>query len=220
MTPIVFDVEASGLKTRYSGLDNPVGFGDYGDEIIQLGGLVLDNRMLPIKAFCHYCDMVRADSGLGALETHNIHMEDIRSKLSGVFVEELITTRCLEMLCDDTVFIGYNSEFDLRMTYAGMCNLPGVFKPANRVTTRIQKNGRQFVDLMAYYPDRRKLVTRVSTFDKEREEFFKRYGHKLPLDTNMPDLFISQWGASHNALWDVIDTYLLFYHEIWRKKLF
>ena len=220
MTPIVYDVEATGLRIKYTGLSEPASIKDGGDEILQIGGLVLDERMKPVRAFCYFCDTVLAASSAEAFATHEIKLEDIRDRLSNVFVEEIITRKCPEMLADDAVFIGYNTEFDLRMTATGMRNLPGVFKQPSAITNRISKKGRQFVDLMKYYPERRKLVQRVASLNKQRDAFFAEYGHRLPFETNHPDLFLDQWGGSHNALWDVIDTYILFKEEVWKKKLF
>ena len=220
MIPLVYDVEATGLRVKYTGLSEPCSITDGGDEILQIGGLVLDEKMDPVRAFCHFCDTVTASSSAEAYATHEIKLEEIRDRLCNVFVEEVITTRCPEMLADDTVFIGYNTDYDLRMTATGLRNIPGLFKQPAQVTTRINRKGRQYVDLMKYYPERRKLVQRVASLQDRRDAFFSQYGHKLPFETNYPELFLEQWGRSHNALWDVIDTYLLFKEEVWRKKLF
>lgn len=220
MNYIVFDTETTGLKRKFASLNEAASFSDLGDEIIQIGGLILDDKAEPIKAFCHYCDTVTSSSSSDSFRVHGINSEHVRDEVGGMFVDEILWKWCPEFFAPSVTFVGYNGMFDIQMVAQGLRNFPYPFVKPEKLSTRLKKSGRWVLDVMDYLPEKRKLVQQASLMGKERDKFFEEYGGRLTLETNAPRLLEQEWNQAHNSLFDSIETYLLFKHKVWQVKVF
>lgn len=220
MNYIVFDTETTGLNRRRAKLNEPGTLFENGDEVIQIGGVILDNSLNPKKLFCHYCDVLQAESHEGAREVHGILLDDIRATLPNVYLEDVLLRWVPEFFSDDVVFIGYNSGFDIQMVAQTLRNFCFDFEGIQKVTTRMPQSGRWQLDTMAYLPKRVKLTSLYSQLTDARNAFYAAYANRIPLETNNPEMLEPTWRGAHNSLFDAIETYLLFKDRIWQKKLF
>lgn len=220
MKYLVVDTETTGLNRRRAKLTEPDTLYENGDEVIQIGGIVLNEDLTPSRLFCHYCDCLLPESCKQAFEKHEIRMEDVRKYLSGVFFEEVAIKWIPELFADDAIYIGYNVDFDMRMIAQSSRNFCCDFESVGKVTTRMPRTGRWCLDVMQYLPKRAKLVSFYNQLTDARDEFYRQYAGKLPLETNIPELLEPTWQSAHNALFDSIETYLLFMSQVWNKKLF
>lgn len=217
---VVFDTETTGLEKLQGSLAQPHSVTKNGSEVIEIGGLFLDENMNPIKGFCHYCDCLASHSDAQAFATHQIQLEDIRAHISGVFLEEVMVNFLPEFYDEDILFIGYNANFDMRMTAQSLRDFPVPFKLGRRVTARMPTSGRNVLDVMDFLgPHRVKLSSFESWLQPYREEFMSLYRRVLPVETNITSMYLESWEKAHNALYDAVSTYLLFKHKIWGIKL-
>lgn len=220
MTFIVFDVESTGLNRKYARLTEPSSIMDNGDEVIQIGGLVLDADLQPTRGFCFYCDCMLAESHPEALAVHQITMRSIREVVPNVFLEDVLMTWVPEFFQPDVVFIGYNSSFDVSMVAQSLRNFCFDFENIQKVSRKLPESGRWHLDTMGYIPHRAKLTSYYTQLTAARTEFFKKFAGKLPLQTNAVSLLESSWESAHNAFYDSLETYLLFMTHVWNKRLF
>lgn len=217
---VVFDTEATGLERLQGPLSRPASVTKMGAEIIQIGGLFLDDNMNPYKGFCHYCDCLNACSSAEAFKVHQIRIEDIRDTLSGVFVEEVIARWLPEFYDDNIVFIGYNTPFDISMVSQGVRDFPVQFKSPRRVITKMPATGRHFIDVMDYLASYKiKLASYETQLKDKRDEFMSLYGRAVTVESNIPSLYKESWEKAHNSLYDSINTYLLFRDRVWQRKI-
>lgn len=200
-----------------------------GDEVCQIGGLILDERMQPQKLFCHYCDTVTIEVSAGAQEVNGISMQEVRKYVRCQYLSNVMHDELPEFFCDDVIFIGYNVEFDMSMVHQTLSNsdLDFTWKPFRG--SIVPKTGRWSVDVSEYFKQvgnvsrgKGSYYRRLSSFEKEleqsREEFFASYGH-MKVETNCLELLSPSWQQAHNAFFDALNTYLLWRDRIWRKKL-
>lgn len=220
MNYIVIDTETTGLARPRVAFNAPCAITDNGSEVIQIGGLYLDEQLKPAKAFCYYCDCMSPESSAQAFATHQIAMSAIRERLAGVFLEEVVEKHLPELLSDDVTFMGYNSDFDMYMIRNSMRSHARQFAPWQKVTSRLRSSGRWAVDAMAYLPKRVKLSSFYQELTPARERFHSIYGGSLPLETNYPELLLGQMKTAHNSLYDAIETYLLLQSKVFGKSLF
>lgn len=220
MKYIVFDTETTGLDKPRAPRNSPCSITDNGDEIIQIGGLMLDEHLEPVKAFCHYCDCLRSESSANAFRAHCIRLEDIRMRLPCIFFEEVLLDHLPEFLESDVTFVGYNSDFDVGMVTQSLRSTGLDFGPCKPIVSRLMKRGRYTLDALAFLPQKVKLVSLHGQLTPAREQFYRDFQGKLPVESNAMDLFRESWNHAHNALFDSIETYLLLKTEVIGKKLF
>ena len=207
MSIVVYDVETTGLKRSQSNGASPIG---EGDEVIQIGGVVLNKDFKPIRLFCYYCDAIHAEVSASALSAHGISLESIRQYIPDVYLEDVMRAHLPEFYEEDFLGIGYNVDFDsdlINYTMRGDSS----FKKLPKKTPRIGvTRGRNCIDVMDFFKERWTLSSRLQTAKEEFSAFFEEYCSKLTVDTNIPELFNASQLSAHNALYDTIATYVLF----------
>lgn len=219
MTYLVADTETTGL-VRKADLNSACSLYDNGDEIVQIGGLLLNADMVPVRAFCHYCDCLLPESVSQAYNKHGIRMSSVRQYVPNIFFEEVALKLIPELFSDNLIVIGYNTDFDVKMIAQSLRNFSADFDNLRKVTARVPKSGRWQLDVMKYLPTKAKLVSYYSRLSHARDSFFNKYAGNLVLETNAPELLERTWQSAHNSLFDAIETYLLFITEVWNKKIF
>lgn len=220
MKYMVVDTETTGLEGCRYHTSLPCAVMDNGDEILQIGGLFLDEAFNPIRGFCFYCDILRAGVPEAAFNVHGISIREIRKDLPNIFIEEVVHTELPELFEDDLLFIGYNTDFDIKMLRQGLRNSPaefGVFQPT---ASSIPRKGRWTLDVMKYMPKRRKLASYSEQLKIPRERFYETFSQSLPIAFNSERLVQESFTGPHNALYDVVETYLLFKEEVLDKRIF
>lgn len=221
MQYIVIDTETTGLTRKYSALTAPCSLRENGDEVVQLGGIVLDEDLQPRRAFCHYCDCMLPEMPEKAYNVNGICISDIRRSLEHVYLEEVVAHWVPELLIDNVTLIGYNTEFDVRMMEQSMRNFYGGFKKYRKVASSLLvSTGNWFIDVMDYLPKRVKLAALHGQCVNARDTFYRVCGGKLPLETNLPELLEPTIQQAHNSLYDAIETYAAFKTLVFGKKLF
>lgn len=219
MISIVLDTETTGLSRRYASLSTPCSLKENGDEVVQIGGLVLNEKFEPCRAFCHYCDCLLPDLSPGAAAVNAIKMEEIRKYIPGIFLEEVCAKLIPELFSNDLLIIGYSVDFDLRMVAQSLRNFCFGFEEFSKVGVKLPSSGKSYLDVMGYLPRRAKLVSHYEALTPFREEFYQRYAGNLSLETNIPELLENSWAKAHNSLFDAIETYLLFLSKNLDKTL-
>lgn len=220
---IVYDTETTGLYTiAKNALDVPASITMRGGEVCQIGGLVLNEAMVPKKLFCHYCDTVVAESSSSAFSVHGISQREVRGRVLAQFLPEILTYYLPEFFGEDVVFLGYNIEFDMSMVAQTMANTPLPFTWTPFKGSILPKHGRVSVNV-ADYVKQGTHYRKLSTFDEElkerREDFIRRMSNVLSIETNCCDMLNTSWRTSHNAFYDALNTYLLWGDRVWKKKL-
>ena len=226
---IVYDTETTGKTLSDVDLTLPSGPKNRGDEVCQIGGLILDERMQPQKLFCHYCDTVAVEVSAGAHEVNGISMQEVRKYVRCQYLSNVMLDRLPEFFWDNTIFVGYNVEFDQSMVRQTLSNTDVDFTWSPFRGSIVPKTGRWSVDVAEYFKQvgsvasgKKSYYKRLSSFEKEleqsREEFFARYGH-MEVETNCLELLSPSWQQAHNAFFDALNTYLLWRDKVWRKKL-
>lgn len=220
MRYMVVDTETTGLEGCRYHTSLPCTITDNGDEILQIGGLFLDETFNPIKGFCFYCDILRAGVPEAAYNVNGISIREIRKDLPNIFIEEVVHTELPELFEDDLLFIGYNTDFDIKMLRQGLRNSPAEFRLFQPTTSFIPRSGRWALDVMKYMPKRRKLVSYSEQLSTVRERFYETVGPHLQIAFNSERLLKESFTGPHNALYDVVETYLLFKEEVLDKRIF
>lgn len=219
MQLMVLDTETTGLSRAAAAHGVPCAISAIGSEVVQIGGLVLDADANPVRAFCHYCDCMRPEIPEDVQKISGLSMRTIREHVPNVFPEDIILKRIPELLADDVVVIGHNISFDLQMLTQSTRNCLPPFIGWPRVMSKIPSSGKAFLDTMSYLPKRMKLTSFYGELTPLRNRFYDVYGNSLQLDTNCPTLLAEEMKHAHNALFDSIETYLLFLDRIWKKKV-
>lgn len=219
MIAMVLDTETTGLNKKYSKLNVPCSLRENGDEVVQVGGLILNESLEPVRMFCHYCDCLMPSVVPAAYEVNKLDLTTIRRYIPGMYLEEVCVKLIPEIFLDDLVIIGYNTSFDLRMVAQSMRNFCFDFENCGKVTTSFPTRGRWILDVMSYMPKRTKLVSHHDSLSGARSSFYAQWAGSLKIETNIPELLESSWQSAHNALFDAIETYLLFKERVWQKKL-
>lgn len=228
---IFLDTETTGMrKDEILTRDTAAGKREYlqkGDEVIQIGGLITDANLNPIRLFCHHCDTTVSGMEKKALEVHGISMEFLRSYVKDIFLEEVIENELPELYEDDIVTIGYNIDnFDIVMikqTLRDSEHQPYFGVPV--INSIIPSNGKYTLDLVPFFIKNfngRYVRQRLEVLAKKRKneyyQFLESYS-KLPLSTNIPlEKAFPNGIGSHNSMYDSIICYLLM-KELWKRKL-
>lgn len=220
MNYVVFDTETTGLTRRQTPRNEPCSVLRVGSEVIQIGGLVLNESMVPTRAFCFYCDCLAPCSPEEAYQTHGISMSEVRKYASDMFPGEILHNFLPEFLADDVVFIGYNVGFDISMLSQSTLDFTDKFVDIPTVDMFMPTRGRHSLDVMSYFPKRLKLTQHTKSLGEKRKAFYEEYGGKLTIETNALPLLEEQMSHAHNALFDSIETYLLFMDKVWKQKVF
>lgn len=198
-----------------------------GDEVIQIGGLITDANLNPIRLFCHHCDTTVCNMEKKALDVHGITMEFLRTYVKDIFLEEVIETLIPELYEDNIVTIGYNIDnFDVTMikqTLRDSEHQPYFGVPV--VNSIIPSNGRYTLDLVPFFIKnyngkqfRQKLEVLAKQREKQYQQFCADYS-SIPLDTNIPlEKAFPNGISSHNSMYDSVICYLLM-KELWKRKL-
>lgn len=219
MRYIVCDVECTGL-TRLSGdIYQPLSVSKSGSEVIQIGGLILDERFNPTKGFRHYCDCMVAHSDARAYAVHQIDLREVRRLVGGIFLEEVLCCWIPEFYDENVTFIGYNTMFDMQMVRQSTREFPVEFIMPKRVLSKFPQQGRHFVDVMDFVPGtRRKLVSFRGYLEPLFQEFQQKYASRLRIESNYSSQLTDNFSA-HDALYDSIMTYLLFHDLVLGKRI-
>ena len=220
---IVFDTECTGLtKIPKAALNVPASILNRGSEVLQIGGIILNNQMIPQKMFCHCCDTVIADSEVKAFQVHGISMKDIRKTLFGQFLPEILTRYVPEFFYENVCFIGYNSEYDMMMVAQSLANSPCAWDWKPLRTSVIPKTGRWSIDV-AEFLRVGKSYKRLSSFEKELEpsriDFMNLWPPRIGIESNCGELIGTSWEHAHNSFYDAVSTFLLWGDRIWKKKI-
>lgn len=220
---ICFDTEATGLtRVQKKNLIYPGAITTKGAEVCQIGGLILDKYMQPVRLFCYYCDTVVAGSKQAAFEVHGINAREVRSSLPAIFLPEVLERYLPEFFYPDSVFIGYNAMFDMDMVSQTIANSPLSFEYKQLFAQIIPKTGRYVIDV-AEYLKLGSTYRRLTSFENEvapkRDAFLRDYANALHVETNCIDLLSGTWERAHNAFFDALNTYILWGDKIWRKKV-
>jgi len=217
----VFDTEGTGLTKLVGNLQQPLSVAKSGAEVIEIGGLFLDERLQPIKFFKHYCDCMAPHSDAQAFAVHGIELEFIRRYVSGVFFEEVVATWLPEFLEDDILFIGYNVDFDLKMAAQSMRDFPKQFIMPKRMFVKVPRRGRYSLDVMQYLPQKRKLSSYEDALAEERQHFWATYRRAVPRESNCQGWADVEWDreTAHDSFFDALETYLLLTTQIAGKKI-
>lgn len=223
---LVYDTEATGLKFAESDLTMPSTIRSRGDEVCQIGGLLLDEKMEPTKLFCHYCDTVKVDCDASAQKVNGIYMEEVRKYVRCQYLSQVLLERVPEFFADNVIFVGYNVEFDQKMVKQTLSNSDVSFDWKPHRGSIVPKTGRWSVDVSEFFKKigsqnksyRQHLSSFVKELEGPREEFLQQYGH-LHVETNCIELLEPSWKQAHNSFFDALNTFLLWRDRIWRKKL-
>lgn len=216
---VVLDTETTGLSRAAAAHGVPCAVSAIGSEVIQIGGLVLDSQANPLRSFCYYCDCMLPELSEDVQRINGLSMRSIREHVPNVFPEDIVLRKLPELLANDVVVIGHNISFDLQMLTQSTRNCLPPFTGWPRVMSKIPSKGKAFLDTMSYLPKRAKLISFYTDLTPLRNRFYGVYGKSLPLDTNCPELLAEEMRHAHNALFDAIETYLLFLDKIWKKKV-
>ena len=220
---IAFDTETTGLnKLRRGHYNVPASITTRGDEVCQIGGLIFDEKLNPLKLFCHYCDTVIPDSPPNVFQVHGISQREVRKYLSGQFLPEVMQRWLPEFFYDNVIFIGYNSEFDMSMVAQTLSNSCLSFDWKKFSGNIVPKRGRYSIDIAEFFKvgsAYRKLSSFDSTLMWGREAFISRYEKSMVVETNCVQLLGGTWEKAHNAFYDALNTYLLWGEGVWKKKL-
>ncbi len=218
---IIFDTETTGLRRATGDLSSPSGLQSRGDEVCQIGGIIAGEDMKPIRTFCYYCDTIAANSSKGAYEVHGIDSKDIRSHVRCQFLEVVLLHYLQEFFQPDTVFVGWNIEFDMSMVRQTISNAPASFDWKPFKGQIVPKSGRWSVDAMSFFPagkTYRKLATFATELAYYRHEFFYE-NSRLNISTNCMEMLKPSCLKAHNSFFDALDTFLLWRDRIWQQKL-
>lgn len=223
---IVYDTETTGLKFAETNLKEPSTMRQRGDEVCQIGGLILNEAMVPQQLFCHYCDTVKIECDKGAQAVNGLHMEEIRQYVRGQYLSSVLLSRLPEFFHANTAFIGYNVEFDMGMVRQTLSNSDVPFEWTPLRSGFIPKQGRISIDVSEYFKRYgrggktyyAKLSSLAPQLEEKRQEFYRQYGY-LDIQTNCSELFVQCWNKQHSAFFDALNTYLLWRDSVWQKKL-
>ena len=219
MRYIIYDTETTGVSKMYHKLHLPCSLKEQGSEVVQIGGLICDDTLTPIKAFCHYCDCLAADIPEDVKRVTGISMFEIRQYVPNIFLEDVLTSNLPEFFENDVIFCGYNEPFDMAMVSQSIRGLYPTFSTNGKIMFKIPNSGRWELDVLQYLPKRVKLVSFKKELTPVREEFHRQYAKSLDVFTNAPELFKEGWAHEHNALYDAIETYLLLKYKLLGKKI-
>lgn len=231
---IVYDTETTGLTRAEVDLTLPATLHNRGDEVCQIGGLILNERMEPTRLFCHYCDTVTVECSPGATRVHGMTMKEIRQYVRCQYLPVVLHDNVPEFFWNDIIFIGYNVEFDQCMVKQTLSNTGVDFKWEPFKGSILPKTGRHAVDVAEYfkrvssggsvstYKKHASYFRKLSSFDAElepaRQLFYSQYGD-LQVESNCPELFEPSWCKAHSAFYDALNTFLLWRDYVWHKKV-
>lgn len=217
----VVDTECTGLERISGDLKQPLSIAKSGSEVIEVGGLFLDERLQPVKIFKHYCDCMVPHSTAKAFATHHIELEHIRQHVSGIFLEEVVSLWLPEFLEDDILFIGYNTEFDMRMLVQSMRDFPRPFVMPKRMFVRPPRSGRFYMDVMSFLPRKERLSSFEDSLAPARSDFWMTWRGALVRESNCQGWSDAEWDVeqAHDAFFDALETYLLLMRDIVGKKV-
>lgn len=220
---ICVDTETTGLhKMAKAAWKKPSGLASRGSEVCQIGGLILDDNMVPQKLFCHYCDTVTASSSEPARAVHGIDSREVRFHLPGIFLPQVMMMHLPEFFFPNVTFIGYNTEFDMTMIGQTLSNTDVKFTWKPLQGPILPRRGRNSVDIAEFVRGRsyyRKLASFTPELEESRKQFLAIYGRHMSVQTNCPELLQIGWEQQHNAFFDALCTYLLWKERVWRQKL-
>lgn len=220
----IIDTETTGLdKLSDKNLNIPASIYSRGDEVCQIGGLICDSSMKVEKAFCYYCDTVKADSSAGALNVHGISMQQVRQYVAGEFLPVVLYKYISELLWDNTVFIGYVAGYDMTLIRQTLANSALRFDWKVLTEPVLPKTGRYMIDVGNYFKIKnryRKLASFEDSLRESRDNFLNTEGDRLDLLTNCQQLISPLIMNNHNSFYDALNTYLLWSERVWKKKVF
>ena len=220
---IVFDTEGTGLSKMLSTrLNEPLALTARGSEVCQIGGIILSERMIPLKLFCHYCDTVLADSPPRPFSIHGITQRQVRQYLCGQFLPEVMMQYLPEFFYPNVIFIGYNVEFDMTVVAQSLANSPLPWNWKRFTASVVPRRGRHSIDVSEYVK-RNGHYRSLSSFSQElatqRLQFLSYYERRMSVETNCIEMLQDTWEKEHNAFFDALNTFLLWGDRIWKKKL-
>lgn len=213
---VFLDTETTGLS-----LDTET---SCGDEVIQIGGVITDENLKPLKIFDYLCDTTKINQHPKAFETHGITLEFLRQQVKDIYLEEILFTKLPELFEEpDVIVVGYNVLFDINMinqTLRDCSKKP--FWGVQLTTSTIPNNGRFFLDLVPFFLRNtpkgsfRQKLTSISPKYKDDFEYL--------LDNTPADIYDTNYTKNtdsnfHSAVYDALYCYVIFMKAIWKVKL-
>ena len=213
---LFLDTETTGLQKDS---DNFLG-----DEVIQIGGVLADDNLTPIKVFDYLCDTTKTSINKQAEKLHGISIQFLREQVRDIYLEEVLHTRLQEIFSDeDMIVVGHNILFDIEMIQQTMrdCMIKPEFGKEVEPPL-LPKHGRHYIDTMPYFMRRTPKGTfrqKLSTIASKYQNSFDKF-----LDTTPATVFDTNYErcsslAFHNALVDSIYCYVIFKDALWKTKL-
>lgn len=220
---ICFDTEATGLtRVPRKSLNTPQVITQRGSEVCQIGGLICDMYMRPMRLFCYYCDTVAIGSQAAAFRAHGIDSREVRSHALAIFLPEIMERYLPEFFAPEVIFVGYNAMFDMEVVEQTLANSAIPFTYKRFFGTMLPKSGRHVVDVAEYVKigsAYRKLTSFDGELREKRDAFLREYSGVLDVETNCLEMLEQTWQKAHNSFFDSLNTYLLWGDKVWKKKV-
>ena len=199
------------------------GLGDT-DEVIQIGGVITDESLKPIRAYCYNADTTAPFIHPKVTAINKLTLEILRTTARDIYIEQVLNDFIKEFYADDVIFCGYNVKFDIRMLNNSIRNDNLKVNFGKKITPPLlPKVGAWNLDVADYFAfntsnGRRfpKLSNLALKMTDVYDQFISEYT-MLPINSNLPSGMLHL--DSHNSLYDSIITFLLFREQVWKKKL-
>lgn len=195
-----------------------------GDEVIQIGGVLTDENLIPLRVFDYLCDTTKISMSPQAQRVHGLSMQYIRSQVRDIYLEEVINQYLPELYTSkDLITVGHNIRFDIDMIWQTLrdCSKKPLFGSEVQPPL-LPKQGRYYIDTVPYFmrktPNgafRQKLSTLSKKYTTEFEQF---------LDNTPSGIYSTNYERVgrpnlHNALVDSIYCYIIFKEQVWKTRL-
>ena len=195
-----------------------------GDEVIQIGGILTDENLVPLKVFDYLCDTTKVSINKTAEKLHGITIQFLRELVRDIYLEEVIRTKLPDVFTEhNLITVGHNVMFDIEMIRQTVrdCKEKPYF--GTEVTPpMIPRTGRYYIDTVPYFmrkTPKGAFRQKLSTIAIKYKDSFEQF-----LDNTPADIFDTNYNrthhvAMHNALIDSIYCYVIFKDSLWKTKL-
>lgn len=216
MKYLFYDVETTGLLTDTDAV--------HGDEVIQIGGVLTDDNLKPIRVFSYLCDTTKTSINKQAEAVHHITMETLRKTVRDIYLEEILITKVPELIQEkDLIIVGHNINFDIIMTQQTLRDTVINLSFDGEIKDSIlPSNGRWIIDTMFYT----KRSGRKSSYNvglsklvEGYDDFFNEFMQEISIDMFDTNYVMDSHIWFHDACIDAIYCYLVFLKQLWKVKL-
>lgn len=104
---VIFDTETTGLKDA--------------DQVIQFSAVVLNHEFKVVAMDSFYCN-VKIPISQGAIDVHGINNRDLEKLSKGKYIEDYLPFLDYMNRKDNTIFVGYNVDFDIKKINHSLTN--------------------------------------------------------------------------------------------------